>query len=68
MTDEQFMAYAVNNLTNKNDILIDIFGHRIGHKIDHLTINELRDKFNLCYEHIGPRKVDSTGSSDEEVN
>jgi hypothetical protein len=65
MTDDQFILHVMNNLTKDYEMQILKMEDKIGDESNTLTIEDLRDELNLCFERLNT-KDDSDNEEDEE--
>jgi hypothetical protein len=65
MTDDQFILHVMNNLTKDYEMQILKMEDKIGNESNPLTIEDLRDELNLCFERLNT-KDDGDNQEDEE--
>ena len=50
MPNSQFIVHVLNNLTKDYKVQVTKIQNRVGHKDDPLMVEDMRDKFCLCYK------------------
>jgi gag-polypeptide of LTR copia-type len=62
MSDNQFMIHILNNLTSDYELQLALMERRIGDKEKPLTVDEIRDELNLCFERLSMKSASNNES------